>query len=664
MKHSLKTTLSLLLALIMMLSLVPVSAYASEESGDLVIGVTPPHEHAWSEWTITAAATCTEAGSRTRSCACGASETEAVEPLGHEWGTWTDETAASCTVPGSHKHACTREGCGFSETVAIEALGHDWGEPSDEVAATCTEAGSYHHACQRENCGFEETVPVDPLGHDWGEWTVLKEATKTETGEREHTCQREGCGVTEKETTPVLPPDEYTVRFMNGETEVASVSVAENTAIGDKLPSGPDKGAAYVFEGWFDENNNAVDAETVITGPVTANARYSYLPEGSGTAAAGAVTVNATWAPGVFPEGTTLQVSDAGKDKALSMAESAGLNAVDGEAVDITFINNGAAIQPAAGKSVSISLSLSRSLEGNSFTVLHEKAAPQRRMLMAKAAPASNVETVAVGASANSASFAGSSFSVYAVVGGTYQEDPTQLPRWTYEFYVGTTKVNTQIVKDGDTLYEPSVPDAGTNQRFAGWQVQNETGYLDFSTPVSVNGTTDETKHVDAVFETEYKVIFYVDEAKSAIFQQVTATSGAVDTTTYVLADTETSDFQGWYRAGDSTKTLVTSVTPNGANIELLPKFEEGVWVYFDSRGGSHVDPVFTTDNTVATQPSSTRTGYDFKGWYTSEASAENLVAADKVTFPLAVTGGRDPLRRLGPENGKTPYRVLAGKHR
>ena len=149
----------------------------------------------------------------------------------------------------------------------------------------------------------------------------------------------------------------------------------------------------------------------MITGPLTASARYSYLPEGSGTASAGAVTVNATWAPGVFPEGTTLQVSDAGTDKALAMAESAGLNAVDGEAVDITFINNGTAIQPAAGKSVSISLSLSRSLEGNSFTVLHEKAAaPQRRMLMAKSAGTSNVETVAVGASASAASFAGGSF--------------------------------------------------------------------------------------------------------------------------------------------------------------------------------------------------------------------------------------------------------------
>ena len=257
---------------------------ASGEDDDLLIGVEPPHVHAWSEWTLTAAASCTEAGSRTRSCACGASESEAVEALGHEWGAWTDETAASCTEPGSHKHACTREGCGFSETVAIDALGHDWGEATEVVAATCTEAGSYHHACQRENCGFEETVTVEALGHDWGEWTVLKEATKTETGEREHTCQREGCGVTVSEEIPVLPPDEFTVRFMNGETEVASVSVAENTAIGDKLPAGPDKGAAYVFEGWFDNENNAVDAETVITGPLTASARYRYLPEGSGTA--------------------------------------------------------------------------------------------------------------------------------------------------------------------------------------------------------------------------------------------------------------------------------------------------------------------------------------------------------------------------------------------
>ena len=193
----------------------------------------------------------------------------------------------------------------------------------------------------------------------------------------------------------------------------------------------------------------------------------------SAEATAGAVTVNATWAPGVFPEGTTLSVSDAGKDKALAMAGAAGLDAVDGEAVDITFIYNNEPIQPAAGKSVSISLSLSRSLEGNSFTVLHEKtsAAPQRRMLMAKSAPASNVETVAVGASANSASFVGSSFSVYAVVG----ENAETRVKVVFQGVDGAT----QIVKAGDTLYKPDPDPVDPNgtAAFAGWKL----GTNDFS---------------------------------------------------------------------------------------------------------------------------------------------------------------------------------------
>ena len=43
------------------------------------------HEHAFGEWTVTTAPTCTEKGEETRSCECGETETREIEALGHDF---------------------------------------------------------------------------------------------------------------------------------------------------------------------------------------------------------------------------------------------------------------------------------------------------------------------------------------------------------------------------------------------------------------------------------------------------------------------------------------------------------------------------------------------------------------------------------------------------
>ena len=52
---------------------------------------TSKHTHNWGEWTETPA-TCTEAGSKTRSCECGESQTEAIPALGHDFGEQAQKT--------------------------------------------------------------------------------------------------------------------------------------------------------------------------------------------------------------------------------------------------------------------------------------------------------------------------------------------------------------------------------------------------------------------------------------------------------------------------------------------------------------------------------------------------------------------------------------------
>ena len=143
-------------------------------------------KHVFGEWTVTKAATCTEAGVSTRTCTvCGAEETLTVPALGHKFGEWTVTKAATCTETGVSTRTCTV--CGEAkETKDIPALGHKFGEWTVTKAATCTETGVSTRTCTV--CGAEETLTVPVLGHKFGEWTVTKAATCTETGVSTRTC--------------------------------------------------------------------------------------------------------------------------------------------------------------------------------------------------------------------------------------------------------------------------------------------------------------------------------------------------------------------------------------------------------------------------------------------------------------------------------------------
>ena len=124
-------------------------------------------KHVFGEWTVTKAATCTEAGISTRTCTvCGAEETLTVPALGHKFGEWTETKAATCTEPGVSTRTCTV--CGEAkETKDIPALGHKFGEWTETKAATCTEPGVSTRTCTV--CGeAKETKDIPALGHKAG----------------------------------------------------------------------------------------------------------------------------------------------------------------------------------------------------------------------------------------------------------------------------------------------------------------------------------------------------------------------------------------------------------------------------------------------------------------------------------------------------------------
>ena len=113
-------------------------------------GITLIHSnHVWDEGVETTPSTCTDAGVRTFTCACGETKTEAIPATGH---TLVDDAAVAptCTEPGKEagKHC---EKCDYTEGGAvIPALGHDF---SDGACIVCGE----------KDPEYKPTEPVPPV---------------------------------------------------------------------------------------------------------------------------------------------------------------------------------------------------------------------------------------------------------------------------------------------------------------------------------------------------------------------------------------------------------------------------------------------------------------------------------------------------------------------
>ena len=73
-------------------------------------------DHSWGSYTTTKAATCTTAGTKTRSCSvCGTTESETISATGHSYGSWQTYTSGTCQTPSVERRYCTNSGCSSYE---------------------------------------------------------------------------------------------------------------------------------------------------------------------------------------------------------------------------------------------------------------------------------------------------------------------------------------------------------------------------------------------------------------------------------------------------------------------------------------------------------------------------------------------------------------------
>ena len=106
-----------------------------------------PHNYEGQQWVTTLEPTCTEKGSREKSCAynCGHAMKEEIAATGHSYGEAVTVLDPTCTAEGKKESVCSV--CDDVKTEAIPANGHTKGAYIETTAATCSSKGIEEARC-------------------------------------------------------------------------------------------------------------------------------------------------------------------------------------------------------------------------------------------------------------------------------------------------------------------------------------------------------------------------------------------------------------------------------------------------------------------------------------------------------------------------------------
>lgn len=200
---------------------------------------------------------------------------------------------------------------------------------------------------------------------------------------------------------------------------------------------------------------------------------------------------------------------------------------------------------------------------------------------------------------------------------GDLLEEPAEIPqrdvKVTYEFYVGESLVETQIVNDGDTLTAPQVPKQGTDV-FLGWYSGEVlfTGFGVVSIPEEV--TEDSTVCLYAKFAAEAVHIYYHDYKVDRIVYTANAEKNASYTIENVSVDVDADRrLEGWTTVPGGS--VESTVAVSESDIDLYPVTKKVFWIYFDTQGGSLLEPAYTYGDRLPALPTPVKPGYTFSGW-------------------------------------------------
>ncbi|MBC8588582.1 InlB B-repeat-containing protein, partial [Paratissierella segnis] len=489
-----------------------------------------------------------------------------------------------------------------------------------------------------EDEGTTEGEPVENKGED-----PTEEPEDPEDGEN-----------TEEE--PEIPEEElpieeipnltsYIVRYM-GETEpLLNDKTVEDQLIGSEITE-----FAKDIKGYeVDEDSKTITLQEEDNIIIFYYTPVKSLGPTELTARVDGVTIRISADEGVLPEGTELSVyslpSGEARDYAETIRENTGVGLEDYLMFDITLLDGeGNEVQPDGN--VTLSFTDVYFADDNKDIVVYHLE-PNRRNVRTKST--FNLNGMSYDFAVNDMSaenengeiiFTTNHFSIYAI--GTQETA-------TYEFYVGDDKIDTQIVKNGESLVEPSTPNAYEGKKFIGWYILGEENPIDFDTSITVNESN--TFRVDARFADVYYVYFvYGGNVIATKEVEPNSTTNASD---IPLIVTEEGKALSHWSAAENGEAFDFD-TPITANTTLYAVLADRWKVTFDTQGGSSLLPKYIINGEkLGDIEVPVKAGYTFQKWNTQVDGKGTNYTSDTVIY------GNVKLYAIWTPKNNTKYTVV-----
>ena len=332
------------------------------------------------------------------------------------------------------------------------------------------------------------------------------------------------------------------------------------------------------------------------------------------------VTVTVDSPADAFPAGTIVTIRPVRGTALAAYSDAVLANMESGKvmaAFDITFSKEGEELQPKEGTSVDVRFTTDYDGERD-FSVWHvDDKAIKAEQVSAEKTTEDNTNILDVQAT---------EFSVYVLAS-------VQSTLTTYRFHDGTGAAideYEQIVKVGDVLVAPEIPDKDEHHIFSGWHVGSESGaaFDSWDAPASAADTVD----LYPAFEEVY-YIFFMEKAYTSASVYLTqvvkgdeiSSSVELISTDHYKSQTGGVDyfFKDWYydaslneKVSGGTVDLEHGTPGVKHDIFLYPERISGYWLYFDSGEGTYCEPVFVAMDKVTEAPTApTCPGYTFVRW-------------------------------------------------
>ncbi len=386
------------------------------------------------------------------------------------------------------------------------------------------------------------------------------------------------------------------------------------------------------------------------------------MPAQSFEKTASGISVGVKAPVGAVPAGTELELSRVTDEAYLNDIGARTGTGVIG-AVDISFLKDGAELEPERAVEVEISMPGLEAVQNPAL--LHVRDDGSLELV-------SGVEKVNGTKGGTSLKFTAKDFSVYVFVAGGSEE------MLTVNFYQGSTRINSQIIRLSqydkyvdpehpiDFVYDPGVPEITATQSFEGWKTEDfDAGVNDTNLNVAdinayikahfnKNSLSTDLNFYAMVYNVHY--LIYHDQAGAVVKTQSyhVETEGqpapAKIEMNYV-GFKGGQNFAGWieekYISGKGDYPLYTDDVNSATvykyeetysftgDMQLYPYLTTGAWLVFDTYKDQDDDPTSTTfippafyaEGEVTAAPTKpVRVGYTFDGWYKDKNFTERFV--------------------------------------